>query len=762
MNVAMATAYTEKSVQAMARMGGRYVSGFLRFMRPYSTSIPGKSSFLTLDYSYRFGFEAPCRIWLRGMRQKSAHDTLKVQKRGMRYRTGRSEERRLEKMREEAERYASSPETQAAYLRELGKVAPEEVVRRVERGRFARSEPVGKAYLTALVESGRLERKTLPEVLEKFIGREQHAGRGFLEKEGMSIATEEAGYHGLAARNASRGQFGRGSVSRSRMQSDVAGVSDNNPVFVKVIGGEKGETVGKYAKTAKAGRGILTSLAAMGILYYFFLQDRALMKGFGIVSEPNPEPDMGDLKTFDDVRGCDEAKEELKELVDYLRTPKKFTRLGGKLPKGLLLVGPPGTGKTLLAKAVAGEAKRPFFYASGSEFEEMFVGVGARRVRDLFAAAKRHAPCIVFIDEIDAVGAKRNPKDQKHMKMTLNQLLVELDGFNPSDGIIVIAATNIPETLDKALIRPGRFDRHVTVPNPDVRGREEILQVHTKKIPLGKDVNLKIIARGTPGFSGADLANLANTAALRAALENAENVTMKHMEYAKDKILMGAERKSAVISARARLLTAYHEGGHALIAIQTDGAHPVHKATIVPRGPALGMVSQLPDEDIVSMSRRQMLAQLDICMGGRAAEELIFGHDFITSGAQSDFQTATRVAEAMVTRYGMSEKLGKVVYDGIHESAETRALIEVEMRKLLDTAYENAMRLLTENRAQLDNLANALLEMETLTGDEIKLAASGDLPLPPPDKHGLPQRGTIPRITDILQGTQVEVQSEAS
>ena len=718
----------------------------------------------------RLGLEAQSRYLLNNTRHhKIARDTLKLQqKRGLRYRSVRDDSR-LERLREEAERYTSSPQAQAAYLRELGKVSPQEVVRRVERGRYSTgSEPIGKAYIKALVESGRLERTSLPEVLERFVNRGSSFGaRAGLEEGGSlsrATAAETAAYEPMPLRvppPPRNDSFAARSAAASRFDGgkDIAGVSDNNPVYVRVVGGDKGEQFGgKYGKTARAGRGLLTSLAAMGVIYYFFLQDRALMKGFGIVSEPSPEPDIGELKTFEDVKGCEEAKDELKELVDYLRTPKKFTRLGGKLPKGLLLVGPPGTGKTLLAKAVAGEAKRPFFYASGSEFEEMFVGVGARRVRDLFAAAKRHAPCIVFIDEIDAVGAKRNPKDQKHMKMTLNQLLVELDGFNPSDGIIVIAATNIPDTLDKALIRPGRFDRHVTVPNPDVKGREEILQLHTKKMPLGRDVNLRVIARGTPGFSGADLANLANTAALRAALENAESVLMKHMEYAKDKILMGAERKSAVISDRARLLTAYHEGGHALIAINSEAAHPVHKATIVPRGPALGMVSQLPDEDITSMSKKQMLAQLAICMGGRAAEELIFGTDSITSGAHSDFQTATRVAEAMVTQYGMSDKLGKVVYEDMRQSTETRHLIEAEVKKLLDDAYSKAKNLLVEKRTQLDNLANALLEKETLNGEEVKMAALGELPLPSPEKSEVPERSALPRIKEILQKGAVEVQ----
>jgi ATP-dependent metalloprotease len=457
-------------------------------------------------------------------------------------------------------------------------------------------------------------------------------------------------------------------------------------------------------------------ISGLGALF----EERSVGKGLGLHTEIQPEQVGNSPKRFEDVKGCDEAKAELEEIVHYLRSPETFTRLGGKLPKGVLLVGPPGTGKTLLARAIAGEAGVPFFYASGSEFEEMFVGVGARRVRELFGAAKKKAPCIVFIDEIDAIGGTRNPKDQQYMKMTLNQLLVELDGFNPNEGIIVIGATNFPESLDKALVRPGRFDRHVVVPNPDVEGRRQILELHTKNIKLGNDVDLSIIARGTPGFSGAELANLANMAALKAALEGAAAVGMQHLEYAKDKILMGAERKSAAISEDSRRLTAYHEGGHALVACFTTGALPIHKATIVPRGVSLGMVSQLPEADMTSISRRQMIAKLAVAMGGRAAEELIFGDDNVTSGAESDFTQATKLAEAMVTRYGMSDKIGKFVLDRETESPEMRSLIDAEMKKLLDEAYNHAKQVLTEHKEELHRLAKALLEKETLTADEVK------------------------------------------
>jgi len=450
--------------------------------------------------------------------------------------------------------------------------------------------------------------------------------------------------------------------------------------------------------------------------------------------------------TFEDVAGVDEAKQDLQEIVEFLRDPGKFQRLGGKIPRGVLLVGPPGTGKTLIARAVAGEANVPFFTISGSDFVEMFVGVGASRVRDMFEQAKKNAPCIIFIDEIDAVGRHRGAglgggNDER--EQTLNQLLVEMDGFEANEGIILIAATNRPDVLDPALLRPGRFDRQVVVPNPDVVGREQILKVHVRKVPLAPDVNLKTIARGTPGFSGADLANLINEAALMAARRNKRMVTQAEFEDAKDKVMMGAERKSLVMTEEEKLLTAYHEGGHALLALNVKATDPVHKATIIPRGRALGMVMQLPERDKLSMSYEQMTSRLIIIMGGRVAEEMIFGHDRVTSGAQSDIEQATRLARMMVTRWGFSKELGPVSYGENQDevflgmsvartqnvSEATAQKIDQEVRRLIEEGHEEARRILEEKRDDLETLAKGLLEFETLSGDEIKDLLDGKRPV---------------------------------
>jgi len=469
--------------------------------------------------------------------------------------------------------------------------------------------------------------------------------------------------------------------------------------------------------------------------------------------------------TFEDVAGIDEAKEDLFEIVEFLRDPQKFQRLGGRIPRGVLLVGPPGTGKTLTARAVAGEANVPFFTISGSDFVEMFVGVGASRVRDMFEQAKKNAPCIIFIDEIDAVGRHRGAglgggNDER--EQTLNQLLVEMDGFEQNEGIIIIAATNRPDVLDPALLRPGRFDRQITVPNPDVNGREKILRVHVRKVPVAPDVDLRVLARGTPGFSGADLMNLVNEAALLAARRNKRLVTMTEFEDAKDKVMMGAERKSMAMSEEEKRLTAYHEAGHALVGLTVPQGWPVHKATIIPRGRALGMVAYLPEGDRYSTKFVEYTSRLTSAMGGRAAEELTFGKENITSGASSDIEQATKMARAMVMRFGYSDELGTVAYGDNQEevflgysmgrqstmSEATAQKIDQEVRRIVENAYLEAKRILTDRREQFVAIAEALLEFETLTGEEIKNILDGKPPRSTDTDSSAPRTSAVP-TTDV-------------
>jgi len=524
--------------------------------------------------------------------------------------------------------------------------------------------------------------------------------------------------------------------------------------------------------------GLLLPVALI-IAFWFFIMNRMQggakgAMGFG-KSKAKLLTEHKGRKTFEDVAGVDEAKEELQEVVDFLKDPGKFQRLGGKIPKGALLVGPPGTGKTLLARAVAGEAGVPFFSISGSDFVEMFVGVGASRVRDMFEQAKKNAPCIIFIDEIDAVGRHRGAglgggNDER--EQTLNQLLVEMDGFESNEGIILIAATNRPDVLDPALLRPGRFDRQVVVPNPDVNGREKIIRVHMKDVPLASDVNVKTIARGTPGFSGADLANLVNEAALMAARKDRKMVTHRDFEDAKDKVMMGAERRSMAMNEEEKRLTAYHEGGHAIVAMNVKMADPVHKATIVPRGQALGMVMQLPEGDRYSMKYQQMVDRIAIMAGGRVAEELIFGKENITSGASSDIQQATKLARRMVTQWGFSEVLGTVAYGENEQevflghsvarsqniSEETARTIDAEVKKLVTSGWDEARQILTDKAGDLEKLAQALLEYETLSGQEIKdLLEKGAAPNR--DENNFPNAGpsvSVP-VTPVSDGTTVEV-----
>lgn len=485
--------------------------------------------------------------------------------------------------------------------------------------------------------------------------------------------------------------------------------------------------------------------------------------------------------TFADVAGVEEAKEEVKELVDFLRDPGKFQKLGGKIPRGVLLVGPPGTGKTLLARAVAGEAKVPFFTISGSDFVEMFVGVGASRVRDMFEQAKKHAPCIIFIDEIDAVGRHRGAGlggGHDEREQTLNQLLVEMDGFEGNEGVIVVAATNRPDVLDPALLRPGRFDRQVVVGLPDIRGREQILRVHLRKIPLAENVNPGIIARGTPGFSGADLANLANEAALFAARANRAAVDMEDLEKAKDKVMMGSERRSMVMSEKEKKLTAYHESGHAIVGRLVPEHDPVYKVTIIPRGRALGVTMFLPEEDRYSYTKQRLNSQITSLFGGRLAEIIIFGPEQVTTGASNDIQRATEIARNMVTKWGLSDRLGPLVYSqedrevflghsiakGKEVSDDTAHLIDEEVRVIIDKNYQNAERLLRENLDKLHNMAEALIKYETIDADQIEDIMSGKTPREPRDWDNTipPVGGNTGKTSDVPDDTTQQHSSTAA
>jgi cell division protease FtsH len=511
---------------------------------------------------------------------------------------------------------------------------------------------------------------------------------------------------------------------------------------------------------------LLPFLLLIGVWVYFMNRmqggGRGGAMGFGKSKAKMLTEKQGRV-TFDDVAGIDEAKEELEEIVEFLRNPQKFSRLGGKIPKGALLVGPPGTGKTLLARAIAGEAGVPFFTISGSDFVEMFVGVGASRVRDMFEQAKKNAPCIVFIDEIDAVGRNRGAgygggNDER--EQTLNQLLVEMDGFEANEGVIILAATNRRDVLDPALLRPGRFDRQVTVPNPDIKGREKILNVHARKTPLGPDVDLRIIARGTPGFSGADLANLVNEAALHAARVGRRFVTMDEFEYAKDKVMMGAERRSMVLTATQKEKTAYHEAGHAIVGIELPQCDPVYKATIIPRGGALGMVVSLPEIDRLNWQKSECEEKMAMTMAGKAAEIIKYGPENVSNGPAGDIQQASGLARAMVLRWGMSDKVGNIDYSEAHDgysgstaglsvSANTKELIEDEVKRFIAEAYDRAFEILTDKTEEWERLAQGLLEYETLTGDEIKRVMKGDPPQAGSDDDGSDSSGAGASITAI-------------
>ena len=614
---------------------------------------------------------------------------------GRRHIVGWLRNRALKKLERLADARPTNIVAQLAFLRALGREHPEAALRRIDAMRIERggmvshysefTDAVAREYLRALVATGRVETAPLREVRSRLDGAT--CGR----QQRLAVT-----HHGGAS-----------------MASGATDAPGSAPLQVSVV------AAGWRTQLWRTARAVLVAFVALSA-FGALLDDRGLSSRLTGTSTAVHAAEASD-KRFADVVGVDEAKAELEELVLYLRDPARFTRLGGQLPKGCLLAGPPGTGKTLLARAVAGEADVPFFYASGSEFEEMYVGVGARRVRDLFDAAKKRAPCIVFIDEIDAIGASRHLKEQQAMKMTLNQLLVEMDGFEQNAGVIVLGATNLPDALDPALLRPGRFDKHVAVSLPDVRGRRQLLELHAAKVPLAETVNLDAVARGTPGMSGADLKNLVNQAALKAAIDGARTVDAAALDFAKDKILMGAERPSAVLSAETLETTAYHESGHALVALKTDAADPVHKATIVPRGHALGMVQQLPDGDQTSLSYKQMLAKLDVAMGGRVAEELVFGKDAVTSGASADIYQATRLARNMVTKWGFAPSVGCVYAADKNLTAErTNANFDKEVQRLIEAAYQRATRLLTDHRDCLEIIATALLQRETLSGAELQ------------------------------------------
>ncbi|XP_038973430.1 ATP-dependent zinc metalloprotease FTSH 11, chloroplastic/mitochondrial isoform X3 [Phoenix dactylifera] len=593
------------------------------------------------------------------------------------------QEKRLERLIAEADANPRDAAKQNALLAELNRHSPESVIRRFEQRNHAVDSKGVAEYLRALVVTN---------ALAEYLPDEQSGKPSSLPTLLQELKQRASGNQDEPFLN--------------------PGISEKHPLHVVMVDPKASSKSTRFAQEL-----LSTILFTVVVGLMWVMGAAALQKYVGSLGgigtsgvgssatyapkELNKEimPEKN-VKTFKDVKGCDDAKQELEEVVEYLKNPTKFTRLGGKLPKGILLTGAPGTGKTLLAKAIAGEAGVPFFYRAGSEFEEMFVGVGARRVRSLFQAAKKKAPCIIFIDEIDAVGSTRK-QWEGHTKKTLHQLLVEMDGFEQNEGIILMAATNLPDILDPALTRPGRFDRHIVVPNPDVRGRQEILELYLEDKPLADDVDINAIARGTPGFNGADLANLVNIAAIKAAVEGAEKLTAAQLEFAKDRIIMGTERKTMFITEESKKLTAYHESGHAIVALNTDGSHPIHKATMMPRGSALGMVTQLPSQDETSISKKQLLARLDVCMGGRVAEELIFGEECITTGASNDLQTATELAQYMVSTCGMSNAIGPVY---VKERSGS------EMQSRIDAEHEKA----------LHALANALLEYETLTADEIK------------------------------------------
>ncbi|KAL8907285.1 MAG: hypothetical protein Q9171_005927 [Xanthocarpia ochracea] len=586
---------------------------------------------------------------------------------------------------------------------------PAIVVERYQTGRYASNPACETTYQRALESVGQSG------------GLATSHGTSFAQvpQGNFSMTPEQLQAVGQAVAAQSRG----GNISVTGKGGAAGTGAKDTPLYV-VVEESLGSSIFKWVKF----------IFYFGLVGYFTLvivtiavEASGILKKVGGFQSTEAQP-QDQTTRFSDVHGCDEAKEELQEVVQFLKDPAKFSTLGGKLPKGVLLVGPPGTGKTLLARAVAGEAGVPFFYMSGSEFDEIYVGVGAKRVRELFNNARAKSPAIIFIDELDAIGAKRNDRDPAYVKQSLNQLLTEMDGFSQDTGIIVIAATNLPRMLDKALTRPGRFDRNISVPLPDVRGRMEILKNKMKNVQIGTDVDESTIARGTPGFSGAELENLINQAAVHASKNQQPKVTMLDFEWAKDKIIMGSERRSMVVQDKDKLMTAYHEGGHALVALKTKGATPLYKVTIMPRGPSLGATHFLEEIDKVSQTKAELLSGIDVSMGGKVAEELVYGADNVTSGASADIRGATSIAQYMVTECGMSDALGNIDLASNYRlhSSETKAKIEGEVRRLVEEGRQRAMKLLSENRNELDMIAKALMEYEVLSLEEVNKILKGE------------------------------------
>lgn len=621
--------------------------------------------------------------------------------------TGHTSHSLLARLEQSANNNPSSASSQNAFYSALLRAnMPEILTERYETGRYATNQACDAMYIRALERVGQAGGAGMT------MGA---AGSQGFSPEQLQAVSRAVVAHGLGGTTATA--ITRGPTSDTGAKS--------SPLHVVVDESRRGYffKLFKFVVTWS-----LLSYFALVVITLAIDWSGLLRGKLGGPQNAEVKPEQQTTR-FSDVKGCDEAIEELQEIVDFLKSPDKYNQLGGKLPKGVLMIGPPGTGKTLLARAVAGEAGVPFFYMSGSEFDEVYVGVGAKRVRELFTNAKSKAPAIIFIDELDAVGGKRNEREASYHMQTLNQMLTELDGFDQTSGVVLIAATNFPQLLDKALTRPGRFDRQITVSLPDVRGRIDILNLHMKNMQIGTDVDAALIARGTPGFSGADLENLVNQAAVHASKQGAKKIGMSAMDWAKDRIIMGAEKKSQVIQEKDKVMTAYHEAGHALVAMFTDGADPLYKCTIMPRGQALGVTHYMPELDKVSMAKMEYMAWIDIAMGGKIAEELVYGADKVTSGCSSDLTKATDIAYSMVTQYGMSDALGSIAFDGkLYQSlsSETKQKIEDEVRRFLDEGQARARELLRTKRKELDMLAQALIKYETLNKDEMEKVVRGE------------------------------------